>query len=73
MVAGNASGVSGCVVMWAPASNSFYLANDAATVWMGPLQGGSGGTLQNSQCVLTGGNLVGKRLRTRSAASLESP
>ena len=52
MVDDNASGVSGCVIMWDRVSNNFYLANDAATIWTGPVQAASNGNLQNSQCVL---------------------
>jgi hypothetical protein len=59
MIAGNTSGAAGCVLMWDRASNSFYLANDAATVWAGPVQGGSSGTVQNSQCVLNGSTSTG--------------
>lgn len=36
------------------AENNFYLYNDALTVLQGPLAAGSGGTLQNSQCILSG-------------------
>jgi len=40
--------------------NVFYLYNDALTVLQGPLAAGSGGTLQNGQCILygTGSGLV---------------
>lgn len=34
--------------------NNFYLYNDALSVLQGPLTGGSGGTLQNGQCILYG-------------------
>jgi hypothetical protein len=53
MVASDVSGVAGCFAKWVPASNTFYLGDDAAQVWMGPIQGGSNATLQNSQCVLS--------------------
>lgn len=36
------------------AGNLFYLYNDALTVLQGPLAAGSGGTLQNGQCILYG-------------------
>jgi hypothetical protein len=62
MVAGNAGGAGGCVAMWNPATNSFYLGNDAATVWQGPIVGGSTGTLQNSQCTLNGATSSGSGL-----------
>jgi hypothetical protein len=53
MVASDVSGVAGCFAMWQPGSNLFYLIDDSATTWLGPIQGGSGDTLQNSQCVLS--------------------
>jgi hypothetical protein len=53
MMANDVSGVGGCIARWVPRSNLLYLGNDAATVWLGPIQGGSGATLQNSQCVLS--------------------
>jgi hypothetical protein len=34
------------------ASNGFYLMNDAATAFIGPVAVGAAGTLQNSQCTL---------------------
>lgn len=42
------------------AANSFYLFNDNLTVLLGPLAAGSGGTIQNSQCIVygTGSGLV---------------
>jgi hypothetical protein len=49
MIADNASGVAGCLVMWDRPANRFYLGNDAATVWLGPVQS----SIENSQCVLT--------------------
>jgi hypothetical protein len=54
MVAGNATGASSCFVLWQQAGNSLYLGNDAGTGWLGPIQAGGGGTLQNSQCTLSG-------------------
>jgi hypothetical protein len=59
MVAGNPSGVLGCAAMWDRAQNNFYLANDAATVWIGPVAAGGGGTLRNSQCVLSAATSLG--------------
>ena len=59
MVDANASGVSGCAIMWDRVSNNFYLANDAANVWTGPVQGGSSGSVQNSQCTLNGAGSSG--------------
>ena len=53
MVASNSTGVSGCFVMWVPGGNLFYLGNDAANAWLGPIQGGTSATLQNSQCTLS--------------------
>ena len=66
MVAGNGTGIGGCFAMWVPSSNLFYLGNDAATAWLGPVQGGSTSTIQNSQCTLNGaassGNGTGSTL-----------
>jgi hypothetical protein len=59
MVASDVSGVAGCFAKWVPASNTLYLGDDAARVWMGPIQAGSGATLQNSQCVLNGATSSG--------------
>ena len=59
MVAGNTSGAAGCFAMWMPGGNAFYLGNDAATAWLGPIQGGSGATVQNSQCVPNGATSSG--------------
>jgi len=43
-----------CHGFYERANNSFYLYNDAISVLSGPLAAGSGGTLQNSQCILYG-------------------
>ncbi|HEU0122002.1 MAG TPA: FG-GAP-like repeat-containing protein [Bryobacteraceae bacterium] len=43
-----------CHGFYERATNSFYLFNDALTGLLGPLQGGSGGSIQNSQCVIQG-------------------
>src|SRR5262249_55244763 len=56
MVAGDVTGVAGCFAKWVAASNTLYLGDDAARVWMGPIQAGSGATLQNGQCVLNASN-----------------
>jgi uncharacterized repeat protein (TIGR01451 family) len=43
-----------CLGLYVRSSNALYLYNDALTTPMGPLTPGSGGTLQNSQCVVYG-------------------
>jgi hypothetical protein len=45
---------SSCMWKYVQATNSFYLLNDAATAYIGPLTGGGSGSLQNSQCTLIG-------------------
>ena len=35
-------------------ANGFYLTNDAASYWQGPVTPGTAGSVQNSRCVLTG-------------------
>src|SRR4029077_53633 len=39
-----------------PGPNVFYLANDAATAWSGPVALGQAGSLQNSQCTVDAGS-----------------
>ena len=51
---GNAE-ANGCMVEYAPHTNSLYLLNDAGTAWLGPLTPGTTGTLSNSQCTVNGG------------------
>jgi hypothetical protein len=49
------SGAGECYVGYQRGSNAFYLANDAANGWVPTsLLAGSGGSIQNSQCVLNG-------------------
>jgi len=76
MVAGDVSGVAGCFAKWVAASNTLYLGDDAARVWMGPIQAGSGATLQNSQCVLNASTSsasgAGNMLTVRFAFSFAS-
>jgi hypothetical protein len=43
-----------CYVKWSPTGNNFYLMNDAGNAWLGPVTGGSSGTVQNSRCILNG-------------------
>jgi hypothetical protein len=54
MVAGNPGGVPGCTAMWERISGNFYLRDDTARNWLGPVQQGSVATVQNSQCILSG-------------------
>jgi hypothetical protein len=41
-----------CDLIYQRAENRFWIVNDAATQWIGPVALGSGGTLSNSQCTL---------------------
>jgi len=43
---------SSCYVQWSAAG--FFLLNDSAAAWLGPIGAGTNATLQNSQCVLNG-------------------
>jgi hypothetical protein len=49
---GGLSGASGCFVQYNRTTGALYLANDAATAWLGPLAPGSGSSISNSQCTL---------------------
>jgi len=51
---GSSSNVNTCEVVYFPARNTLLLANDAGTVWQGPLAAGTMGTLSNSQCTVNG-------------------
>ncbi len=48
------SAAAGCVPYYVPASNSIYLFNDAGSGATGPITPGSGLTLSNSQCTISG-------------------
>jgi uncharacterized protein YkwD len=43
-----------CLVYFAPGWNAIWLANDAGTLWTGPMVLGSSSALQNSQCAIAG-------------------
>ena len=45
---------SSCFLYLNRAASAIYLASDAGTVWQGPVTLGTSGTLQNSQCTLSG-------------------
>jgi hypothetical protein len=45
---------SSCYIQYLPSVNTLYLLNDAASAWLGPITPGSGSTLQNNQCILSG-------------------
>ena len=47
-------GTGACWVFYDKPADSFYLANDAGSAYLGPLARGSSGTLVNSQCTLNG-------------------
>lgn len=42
-----------CYTSYVRSSNTLWLLNDTATVWLGPLTPGGAGTLANSQCTLS--------------------
>ena len=44
------SGASACWALYVQPTNNLYLMNDAGTSWTGPMNPGTAGTLQNSQC-----------------------
>lgn len=46
--------VNACYLYYVPSSNVVYLANDAGTAWLGPVTLGQAGTVQNSQCTVSG-------------------
>ncbi len=48
------SGVGACWVLYDKLANAFFMANDPGYGTVGPLAPGSGSTLQNSQCSLSG-------------------
>jgi hypothetical protein len=48
------SGAGGCWIYYSRAANRFWLANDAGTAWLGPVTGGTGGSLSNSQVARNG-------------------
>jgi hypothetical protein len=52
IVNGTLAAANGCYLYYARASNTIYLANDAATAWLSPLVIGQAGTRQNSQCAV---------------------
>ena len=56
LVNSSLSGSAGCYLLDYPGSNTFYLANDAGTAWLGPVALGSAGSLQNSQCTIDAGS-----------------
>jgi hypothetical protein len=47
-------GNGACYVGYYRPGNSFYLMNDAGSVWQGPLAANSAGVLENSQCAVNG-------------------
>jgi sugar lactone lactonase YvrE len=59
LINGSLNGVNGCQFYYSPGSNSLFLYNDATSATVGPLTPGSAGTLQNSQCIISGtGSMV---------------
>jgi hypothetical protein len=70
------SGAGGCWIYYSRAANRFWLANDAGTAWLGPVTGGTGGSLSNSQCTLSAagssGSGSGNTLTVTIALSITS-
>lgn len=54
LIAAQISLPNSCMWEFVPASNAFYLLDDAAGTYLGPIAAGSSATLQNSQCILNG-------------------
>jgi hypothetical protein len=48
------SAANGCYIGFFPGENAFYLMNDNVTLWLGPVTIGSAGSVENSQCRLSG-------------------
>lgn len=53
--------VNSCYVWVTPSTGDTWLAADANTAWIGPIRLGTGGTLQNSQCIV---NVLGSSAST---------
>jgi len=51
------SAPSGCYSLYYPGSRLLYLSNDSTSGWVGSLTPGQSGTLQNSQCTVSGAAL----------------
>ncbi|MCC7496862.1 MAG: SBBP repeat-containing protein [Bryobacterales bacterium] len=54
LVQKGASSLNACQVDYNLVNRGLYLLNDSATAWIGPVFPGTGGSVQNSQCVLNG-------------------
>jgi hypothetical protein len=54
LINGQFSVSGGCYLYINRAAGAIYLTNDAGTAWTGPVVAGQSGTLQNSQCTVSG-------------------
>jgi hypothetical protein len=59
-----------CYSRYDATSNSLYLLNDADTAWYGPVAPGSGASLENSQCILSGSGSSVSKAGTSMTVSL---
>jgi hypothetical protein len=64
------SGVSGCYLLYYRASKALYLANDTGTAWLPAITVGQSGTLQNSQCAVSGAGSSGSASGTNLTLNL---
>jgi hypothetical protein len=54
LVQTSVNGVNACYLKYNVQTNGFYLTDDAASYWQGPVTPGTAGSVQNSRCILTG-------------------
>jgi hypothetical protein len=54
LINGTLSGPGSCDVQADPVHKYLWLLNDGATAWLGPITAGVAGTVQNSQCTVSG-------------------
>jgi hypothetical protein len=70
-VIGSGLSASGaCYIYFSRSANTVYLANDSGGQWLGPLALGQNGSLQNSQCSISGSNSSSSGNGFRLALSL---
>ena len=54
------SGVTSCYLFYARATNAIYLANDAGSAWLTPVVLGTAASVQNNQCSINVGSVIGR-------------
>ncbi len=67
LISGALNGAHACWILYDKGSNGLYLVNDPGYGTVGPLAPGASGTLQNSQCTLSG---TEQAVRRRAPAAL---